>query len=55
VVEASWAWPVAVELLEGLVEEVILAHPYKVRVIAGSRIKSAPIDSEVLAYLLRAI
>jgi len=54
VVEASWGWPVAVELLEGLVREVILAHPYKVRVIAESRIKTDSIDSEVLAYLLRA-
>lgn len=54
VVEASWGWPVAVELLEDLVEEVILAHPYKVRVIAESRIKTDSIDSEVLAYLLRA-
>ena len=54
VVEAGWAWPVAVELLEGLVGKVILAHPYKVRVIAESRIKTDSIDSEVLAYLLRA-
>ena len=54
VVEASWAWPVAVELLEGLVTKVILAHPYKVRVIAESRIKTDSIDSEALAYLLRA-
>ncbi len=54
VVEASWGWPVAVELLEGLVRKVILAHPYKVRVIAESRIKTDSIDSEVLAYLLRA-
>lgn len=36
VVEACWNWPVAVELLEGLVKKVILAHPYKVRVIAES-------------------
>jgi transposase len=54
VVEASWAWPVAVELLEGLVAKVVLAHPYKVRVIAESRIKTDSIDSEALAYLLRA-
>jgi transposase len=54
VVEASWAWPVAVELMEGLVRKVILAHPYKVRVIAESRIKTDSIDSETLAYLLRA-
>jgi transposase len=54
VVEASWAWPVAVELMEGLVEKVILAHPYKVRVIAESRIKTDSIDSGALAYLLRA-
>jgi transposase len=37
-----------------LVEKVILAHPYKVRVIAESQIKTDSIDSEVLVYLLRA-
>ena len=54
VVEACWNWPVAVELLEGLVDEVKLAHPLKVKAIAEARIKTDSIDSETLAYLLRA-
>lgn len=54
VVEACWNWPVAVRLLDGLVERIILAHPYKVRAIAEARIKTDRIDSETLAYLLKA-
>jgi len=54
VVEACWNWPVAVELLEGLVDKVVLAHPYKVKAIAEARIKTDSIDSATLAYLLRA-
>jgi transposase len=54
VVEACWNWPVAVELLDGLVEEVKLAHPSKVRLIAEARVKTDAIDSRTLAYLLRA-
>ena len=54
VVEACWSWPVAVELLEGLVDEVKLEHPLKVKAIAEARIKTDSIDSETLAYLLRA-
>jgi len=54
VVEACRNWPVAVELLEGLVDGVKLAHPLKVKAIAEARIKTESIDSETLAYLLRA-
>ena len=54
VVEACRNWPVAVELLEGLVDGVKLAHPLKVKAIAEARIKTDSIDSETLAYLLRA-
>ena len=54
VVEACWNWPVAVRLLDGLVDRIILAHPYKVRAIAEARIKTDSIDSETLAYLLKA-
>ena len=46
--------PVAVRLLDGLVDRIILAHPYKVRAIAEARIKTDSIDSETLAYLLKA-
>jgi hypothetical protein len=41
-------------LLEGLVDEVKLAHPLKVKAIAEARIKTDSIDSQTLAYLLRA-
>jgi len=51
VVEACWNWPVAMELLEGLVDKVLLAHPMKVRAIAEARIKTDSIDSETLAFL----
>jgi len=36
------------------VDEVKLAHPLKVKAIAEARIKTDSIDSETLAYLLRA-
>jgi transposase len=40
--------------LDEMSEEVLLAHPLKVRAIASARIKNDRIDSEVLAHLLRA-
>ena len=54
VIEAGRNWHVAVELLEGLVDEIKLAHPLKVRAIAEAKIKTDEIDSETLAHLLRA-
>lgn len=54
VVEAGRNWHVAVDLLEGLVKEIKLAHPLKVRAIAEAKIKTDEIDSETLAQLLRA-
>jgi transposase len=54
VVEAGRNWHVAVELLEGLVDEIKLAHAQKVRAIAEAKIKTDEIDSEILAQLLRA-
>jgi transposase len=53
VIEAGRNWHVAEELLEGLVEEIKLAHPQKVRAIAEAKIKTDEIDSEILAQLLR--
>jgi transposase len=53
VVEAGRNCYVAVELLEGLVDEIKLAHPLKVRAIAEAKIKTDEIDSETLAQLLR--
>jgi transposase len=40
--------------LDELADEVVLAHPSKVRAIAEARIKTDKIDSETLAHLLRA-
>jgi len=40
--------------LDDVADEVILAHPLKVRAIAEARIKSDKIDSATLAHLLRA-
>ena len=37
-----------------MADEVILAHPLKVRAIADARIKTDKLDSEMLAHLLRA-
>jgi transposase len=54
VVEACRNWYVAVDLLEGLVKDITLAHPFKVRAIAEAKIKTDSIDSETLAQLLRA-
>jgi len=54
VLEASSTWPVMYDLLDERVNEVILAHPLKVKAIAEAKIKNDKIDSEVLAHLLRA-
>jgi len=54
VVEVCWNWPVAIELLEGLLDEVKLAHPLKVKAIVEARVKTDSIDYKTLAYLLRA-
>lgn len=54
VVEAGPNWPVMYDWLAEMVENVTLAHPWKVRVIAEAKIKSDRLDSKVLAHLLRA-
>jgi len=53
VVEACRNWPVVVDLLDDLVDEVTLVHPYKVKAIAEAKIKTDSIDSLALAQLLR--
>ncbi len=40
VVEACRNWHVAVDLLDGLVKDITLAHPFKVRAIAEAKIKT---------------
>jgi transposase len=54
VVEASYNWGPVYDWLDEVAEEVVLAHPSKVRAIAEARIKTDTIDSETLAHLLRA-
>jgi transposase len=53
VLEATRNWTVMHDWLEGLVDEVHLAHPQKVKAIAEAKIKTDKIDARVLAHLLR--
>ena len=53
VVEASYCWGPIYDWLDELTEDVVLAHPGKVKAIAEARIKTDKIDSEILAHLLR--
>lgn len=53
--EATGSWYWLVDLLdEAHLHNRILAHPYKTRIIAESKIKTDSIDSELLAQLSRA-
>jgi len=54
VLEASYSWGKMFDWLGEVADDVILAHPQKVRAIADARIKTDAIDSETLAHLLRA-
>jgi len=54
VIEACRDWARSYELSKDLVEEVILAHPLKVKAIASAKIKTDKIDSQILAKLLMA-
>lgn len=54
VLEASYSWGPIYDWLDELVDDVVLAHPQKVRAIAEARIKTDAIDSATLAHLLRA-
>lgn len=54
VLEATRNWINMYDLLEGLADEVKLAHPLKVKAIAWAKIKTDEIDSRVLADFLRA-
>lgn len=46
VLEASYSWGPMYDWLDELTDEVVLAHPGKVRAIAEARIKTDTIDSE---------
>jgi transposase len=54
VMEACYGWEYFYDEAEELVDELIMAHPLKTRLIAEARIKTDSIDSETLAHLLRA-
>lgn len=54
VMEACYGWEYFYDEVKDLVEEIIMAHPLKTRLIAEARIKTDYIDSETLAHLLRA-
>lgn len=54
VLEASYSWGPMYDWLAEIADEVVLAHPAKVRAIAEARIKTDRIDSETLAHWLRA-
>jgi transposase len=55
VMEACWNWGYLYDLLGETpgVSEVVLAHPYKTRLIAEAQIKTDRIDARCLANLLR--
>lgn len=53
VLEATGHWMAVYDQLEPCVQEVVLAHPLKVRAIASARIKTDRIDATTLAQLLR--
>src|SRR3982751_4086981 len=54
VLEAGYGWGPIYDRIGEAAEEVVLAHPLKVRAIADAKIKTDRLDSEMLARLLRA-
>lgn len=54
VVEATRNWMVMYDWLDEICDDVVLAHPWKVKAIATAKIKTDKIDATVLAHLLRA-
>ena len=57
VIEACWGWGKVHDLLEatGLVEEIVLAHPCKVRIIAEAQIKTDKVDEGLIIERLGTI
>jgi transposase len=53
--EACWNWAKLHEILEQMqgMEQVVLAHPHKTRLIADAQIKTDRLDAKALATLLR--
>ncbi len=54
VMEATRNWMVMYDWLDDICDDVVLAHPLKVKAIADAKIKTDKIDAPVLAHLLRA-
>jgi len=54
VIESCWNWSRTYELAKDFVEEIILAHPLKVKAIASAKIKTDAIDSRTRAQPLMA-
>lgn len=54
VMEATRNWTVMYDWLDDICDNVVLAHPLKVKAIADAKIKTDKIDATVLAHLLRA-
>ncbi len=54
VLEAGQNWSYLYDKVEPLVDQVLLAHPLRVRAIAAARVKTDAIDARTLAPLLRA-
>jgi len=52
-IEATYHWALFADVFEDFEGELVLAHPYKNRLIAESRNKNDKVDSKVLADLLR--
>jgi transposase len=53
VMEAGGSWHHLYDILEPMVDELLLAHPLRVRAIASARVKTDEIDARTLAHLLR--
>jgi transposase len=53
VMEAGGNWHFVYDILEPHVDELMLAHPLRVRAIATARVKTDTIDARTLAHLLR--
>ena len=54
VIEATCNWYYIYDLLEGIADEVCVAHPLHTKAIASARVKTDKVDSTTLAHLLRA-
>jgi transposase len=54
VLEACRNWTVMYDWLDEICDDVVLAHPLKVKAIAEAKIKTDKIDATILSHLLRA-